>query len=34
MHAYGVFVALALVRAPVGAKAADLVVWWDRGRYA
>jgi ABC-type glycerol-3-phosphate transport system substrate-binding protein len=27
-------VAVALVMAPLGAKAADLVVWWDKGFYA
>ena len=29
-----VFVALALVLAPLGAKAADLVVWWEKGYYS
>jgi multiple sugar transport system substrate-binding protein len=28
------FFAAALVMAPLGAKAADLVVWWDKGQYA
>ena len=31
MHAYAVMVALALILAPVGARAADLVVWWEEG---
>ena len=33
MRGQVVFVALALVLAPLGAKAADLVVWWDEGYY-
>ena len=34
MNAHAVLVTLALILAPLGAKAADLVVWWDEGRYA
>ena len=34
MHAHAVLVALALILAPLGARAADLVVWWDEGYYA
>jgi multiple sugar transport system substrate-binding protein len=33
MRAQTVFVALALVLAPLGARAADLVVWWEKGYY-
>jgi ABC-type glycerol-3-phosphate transport system substrate-binding protein len=33
MQKQAVLVALTLVLAPVGAKAADLVVWWDEGFY-
>ena len=33
MRAQTVFVALALVLAPLGAQAADLVVWWEKGFY-
>jgi ABC-type glycerol-3-phosphate transport system substrate-binding protein len=33
MRAQIVAVALALVLAPVGAQAADLVVWWDKRYY-
>ena len=33
MHAHAVLVALALVLAPLGAQAADLVVWWEKGYY-
>ena len=33
MHAPAVLVALALILAPLGAKAADLVVWWEKGWY-
>ena len=33
MRAQVVLVALALVLAPLGAKAADLVVWWEKGYY-
>ena len=31
MHAHAVLVALALILAPLGANAADLVVWWEKG---
>jgi ABC-type glycerol-3-phosphate transport system substrate-binding protein len=31
MHAPAVLVALALILAPLGAHAADLVVWWEEG---
>jgi hypothetical protein len=34
MRARAVILALALVLAPLGAKAADLVVWWEKGVYA
>jgi multiple sugar transport system substrate-binding protein len=34
MRAQTVFVALALVLAPLGAHAADLVIWWEEGFYA
>ena len=34
MHPRAVLVALALTLASLGAKAADLVVWWDEGYYA
>jgi multiple sugar transport system substrate-binding protein len=34
MHAHAVMVALALILAPLGARAADLVVWWHEGFYA
>jgi multiple sugar transport system substrate-binding protein len=34
MYAYAVMAALALILAPVGARAADLVVWWEEGYYA
>ena len=34
MRAQAVLVALALVLAPLGAQAADLVVWWEKGYYA
>jgi multiple sugar transport system substrate-binding protein len=33
MYAHAVLVTLALILAPLGAKAADLVVWWDEGFY-
>jgi multiple sugar transport system substrate-binding protein len=33
MHAHAVLVALALILAPLGARAADLVVWWYKGFY-
>jgi multiple sugar transport system substrate-binding protein len=33
MYARAVLVILALILAPLGAKAADLVVWWDKGYY-
>ena len=31
MRARAVVLAVALVLAPLGAKAADLVVWWEKG---
>ena len=31
MHAPAVLIALALILAPLGANAADLVVWWEEG---
>jgi multiple sugar transport system substrate-binding protein len=34
MHAHTVLVALALILAPLGAHAADLVVWWEKGYYS
>ena len=34
MRARAVVLAVALVLAPLGAQAADLVVWWDEGYYA
>ena len=34
MRAQTVLVALALILAPLGARAADLVVWWEKGYYA
>ena len=34
MRAQAVLVALALILAPLGAQAADLVVWWEKGYYA
>jgi multiple sugar transport system substrate-binding protein len=34
MQIQAVLVALALILAPLGAKAADLVVWWDEGYYS
>jgi multiple sugar transport system substrate-binding protein len=34
MRARAVVLAVALVMAPLGAKAADLVVWWQKGAYA
>jgi multiple sugar transport system substrate-binding protein len=34
MRARAVALAVALVLAPLGAQAADLVVWWDKGSYA
>jgi hypothetical protein len=33
MRARAVVLALALVLAPLGAQAADLVVWWEKGQY-
>ena len=33
MRARAVVLAVAIVLAPLGAQAADLVVWWDRGYY-
>ena len=34
MRARAVVLALAIVLAPLGARAADLVVWWEKGFYA
>jgi multiple sugar transport system substrate-binding protein len=34
MYAHAVIVTLALILAPLGVEAADLVVWWDEGYYA
>ena len=34
MRARAVVLAVAIVLAPLGAKAADLVVWWEKGQYA
>ena len=34
MRARAVVLAAALVLAPLGAEAADLVVWWEQGFYA
>jgi ABC-type glycerol-3-phosphate transport system substrate-binding protein len=34
MRARAVVLALAIVLAPLGAQAADLVVWWEKGFYA
>ena len=34
MRARAIVLAAALVLAPLGARAADLVVWWDEGSYA
>ena len=31
MHRYAIIVAMVLVMAPLGARAADLVVWWEKG---
>ena len=33
MRSRGVVLALAIIAAPLGAQAADLVVWWDEGYY-
>jgi multiple sugar transport system substrate-binding protein len=33
MYAHAVLVTLALILAPLGARAADLVVWWEQGFY-
>jgi multiple sugar transport system substrate-binding protein len=33
MHAHTVLVALVLILAPLGGRAADLVVWWEKGYY-
>ena len=33
MRARAVVLALAIVLAPLGARAADLVVWWEKGFY-
>ena len=34
MRRYVIFLAAAIVMAPLGAGAADLVVWWEKGYYA
>jgi ABC-type glycerol-3-phosphate transport system substrate-binding protein len=34
MRARAIIVAAALAMAPLGARAADLVVWWEEGYYA
>jgi ABC-type glycerol-3-phosphate transport system substrate-binding protein len=34
MRGRAVILAAAIVMAPLGAKAADLVVWWEKGFYA
>jgi ABC-type glycerol-3-phosphate transport system substrate-binding protein len=34
MPAHAVLIALAVILAPLGANAADLVVWWEKGFYA
>ena len=34
MRSRAVILAVALVMSPLGARAADLVVWWDEGSYA
>ena len=34
MRRQAIFLAAALIMAPLGAKAADLVVWWEKGFYA
>ena len=34
MRARAVVLAAAIVLAPLGANAADLVVWWQKGAYA
>jgi multiple sugar transport system substrate-binding protein len=34
MRARAVVLAIAIVLAPLGARAADLVVWWEKGYYA
>ena len=34
MRARAIVLAAALVLAPLGAEAADLVVWWEKGYYA
>ena len=34
MRAHAIVLAVAIVLAPLGARAADLVVWWDEGYYA
>ena len=31
MYRHAVFVSLTLILAPLGAQAADLVVWWEKG---
>jgi ABC-type glycerol-3-phosphate transport system substrate-binding protein len=33
MRARAVVLAVAIVLAPLGARAADLVVWWEKGQY-
>ena len=34
MHRQAIVLAAALAMAPLGARAADLVVWWEKGFYA
>ena len=34
MRSRSVLLAAALIMAPLGAQAADLVVWWQKGAYA
>ena len=34
MRARAVVLAVAIFLAPLGARAADLVVWWEKGHYA
>ena len=34
MRRFAVVLAAALIVIPPGARAADLVIWWDEGRYA
>src|SRR5688572_11557415 len=34
MRSHAIVLAAVLILAPLGVRAADLVVWWDEGRYA